>query len=388
MKKTTTIIDTFNDVYVDSLDIQKIYQAPNGEAIPIRVSKRRLSGGVQDGVDVVEIDAGKFSLTVLPTRGMNVWKARCGDVDLKWDSPVCGPVHPKFVPVFAPGGCGFLEGFDEWIARCGLESNGAPEFNENGSLRYPLHGRISNLPARVVDVAVDAEIGTIELRGETYETSVFGRRFKLTTTYTVRAGEAKLAVEDSVTNLLSVPDEFELLYHINTGQPFVAPGAKFVAPFRKMCPRDGNAVKELPEWDSFREPISNAAETCYLFDLAADADGKTTVALLNAERNRALGLSFSKNDFPCFTLWKTQRPNSDIYVTGIEPSINFPNSRSFEKARGRVAPIGAGETKTFRFEFDVLFGADEIAERERYIESLQGATPGEIVGAPIPEWCE
>ncbi|MBR2005652.1 MAG: aldose 1-epimerase family protein, partial [Thermoguttaceae bacterium] len=330
MEKTRTIVDTYHDVYTESLDLQEIYSTPTG-AIPFRVSKRRLHGGVQEGVDVVEIDAGKFSFVVLLSRGMNIWKARCGDVELKWDSPVRGPVHPRFVPIFAPNGCGWLEGFDEWVARCGLESNGAPEFDENGVLRYPLHGRISNLPARRVQVTVDPETGMIRLTGEVLETSVFGRRFKLTVSYTTWAGSSTLLVEDSITNLASVDDEFELLYHINTGYPFVTPGAKFVAPFRRMCPRDENAVAELDAWDAFREPIPGCAETCYLFDLAAEENGDTSVALLNAERNRGLSLSFNKNDFPYFTLWKTQRPNGDIYVSGIEPSVNFPNRRSFEK---------------------------------------------------------
>ena len=103
MEKTRTIVDTYHDVYTESLDLQEIYSTPTG-AIPFRVSKRRLHGGVQEGVDVVEIDAGKFSFVVLLSRGMNIWKARCGDVELKWDSPVRGPVHPRFVPIFAPNG--------------------------------------------------------------------------------------------------------------------------------------------------------------------------------------------------------------------------------------------------------------------------------------------
>lgn len=387
MKKTITLIDASRDIYVETLNVEEVYASPNGP-IPMRVAKRRLRGGVQDGVDVVEIDAGQFSFVVLLSKGMNVWKARCGDVELKWDSPVNGPVHPNFVPVFAPNGCGWLEGFDEWVARCGLESNGAPEFDENGVLRYPLHGRISNLPARRVELTVDPETGMIRLTGEVLETSVFGRRFKLTVAYTVWAGESKLVVEDSITNLASVDDEFELLYHINTGQPFVGPGAKFVAPFRRMCPRDENAVAELDAWDAFREPIPGCAETCYLFDLAAEENGDTSVALLNAKGNRGLSLSFNKNDFPYFTLWKTQRPNGDIYVSGIEPSVNFPNRRSFEKKQGRVVPLGAGETKNFRFQFDVLTGVDAIEERVHYIQRLQGTTPGEIASAPIPEWCE
>ena len=49
MEKTRTIVDTYHDVYTESLDLQEVYSTPTG-AIPFRVSKRRLHGGVQGGV--------------------------------------------------------------------------------------------------------------------------------------------------------------------------------------------------------------------------------------------------------------------------------------------------------------------------------------------------
>ncbi len=319
---------------------------------------------------------------------MSVFKASCDNVELKWDSPVIGPVHPKFVPIFAPNGCGWLEGFCEWIVRCGLESNGAPEFDENGVLKYPLHGRLANLPARYVEITYDSESGEISLTGEILETSVFGHKFLFKVTYVVQVGSSRLRVEDSVTNLLSSGDEFELLYHINTGYPLVSPGARFVAPFIKMCPRDKNAVYELPQWDLFIEPESERAESCFFFDLAADETGKTSVALLGSDRESGVSLSFSKNDFPFFILWKTQRPNGDIYVSGMEPAINFPNTRSFEKRNGRVMSIAANETKNFWFEFDVLTNKQRVDECVAQIVRLQGDQSAQIVGLPIDEWCE
>ena len=52
-------------------------------------------------------------------------------------SPVRGPVHPSFVPLFDPSGLGWLEGFDELLCRCGLESNGAPDFDEHRQAALP-----------------------------------------------------------------------------------------------------------------------------------------------------------------------------------------------------------------------------------------------------------
>ncbi|MCH8830376.1 MAG: DUF4432 domain-containing protein, partial [Planctomycetes bacterium] len=39
------------------------------------VRKRTLHGGRRAGVTVVEIDNGAFRFTVIPTRGMGIWKA-------------------------------------------------------------------------------------------------------------------------------------------------------------------------------------------------------------------------------------------------------------------------------------------------------------------------
>ena len=82
---------------------------------------------------------------------MGIRRAVCGDLQLGWQSPVKGPVHPAFVSTRDPRGFGWIAGFDELLVRCGLESNGAPEFT-NGVLRYPLHGEVANLPAHTVAV--------------------------------------------------------------------------------------------------------------------------------------------------------------------------------------------------------------------------------------------
>ena len=65
------------------------------------------------------------------------------------------PVNPAFVPLMEPAGLGWLDGFNELLCRCGLESNGPPEFDEAGRLLRPLHGRIANTPAHRVELIVD-----------------------------------------------------------------------------------------------------------------------------------------------------------------------------------------------------------------------------------------
>ena len=117
-----------------------------------------LKSGLSAGVEMVTLDTGKLKIHVLPTRGMSIWKAEFGNEPIGWKSPVRGPVHPSHVPLMEPGGLGWLDGFDELLVRCGLESNGAPEHDaETGRLMYPLHGRIGNKPAYKVELTVDGD---------------------------------------------------------------------------------------------------------------------------------------------------------------------------------------------------------------------------------------
>ena len=101
---------------------------------------------------------------------MGLWKASLGEVQLGWRSPVSGPVHPALVNLADEGGLGWLRGFDELLCRCGLESNGAPEYNANGTLRYGMHGRIANTPAHNVQVTIDGDTGEIAVVGIVDET--------------------------------------------------------------------------------------------------------------------------------------------------------------------------------------------------------------------------
>lgn len=145
------------------------------------VQSRVLQGGLSDGVvgvQVIEVHTGPLSFSVLPTRGMGLWGGKYLEDRLGWDSPVRGPVHPKFVNLAWAGGRGWLTGFDEWVTRCGLESNGVPgedvHTDRDGQVhrdQLTLHGRIANLPARQVDLDEPHRVG---ITGEVVESSLFG----------------------------------------------------------------------------------------------------------------------------------------------------------------------------------------------------------------------
>lgn len=383
-KKTWTLTDVDSDQYLESLSATP--SLVGGAASGYAVTKRTLRGGRRDGVDVIEVDNGTFRFVLVPTRGMGLWKASLGQIQLGWKSPVKGPVHPALVHLNEASGLGWLEGFDELMVRCGLESNGAPEFNDQGAVRYSLHGKIANIPAHKVELAIDGDAGQISVTGEVDEARLFGNKLRLTSTVTTRVGQPGLTVVDTVTNLSAEVSELELLYHTNFGLPLVGPGAKAVLPVVKMAPRDAVAVGNLGEWDVYGPETPGLGEAVFFFDLASTEDGFTQALLRNAAGDQGVSLKFNKNQLPCFTLWKNRQAAGDGYVTGLEPAINFPNTKSFEKKQGRVALLAPGESRSFELTIEVHPNAASVASAEQKIAALQKGVAANILPQPDPQW--
>ncbi|MGB0808550.1 MAG: DUF4432 family protein, partial [bacterium] len=151
-------------LWIDSLELNEQNFSTNSTST-WGIKKSTLQGGLQQGIDLIEVNNGNFSFAVVPTRGMGIWRGSYSGKNLGWDSPVKDLVHPAFIELNDRGGLGWLKGFNEWIVRCGLSSNGAPGNDEiidnNGNkaeVFLPLHGKIANIPARFVEVQV--EVGT------------------------------------------------------------------------------------------------------------------------------------------------------------------------------------------------------------------------------------
>src|SRR5260370_7651763 len=112
------------------------------------VRKSCLAGGRQEGTEIVEVDNGLLKFVVVPTRGMNLWRAEIQGVRLGWDSPVTEFVHPQFVDLTERGGKGWLNGFGEWFSRCGLPSLAPPP--PDAPLALTQHRLIHSPPAHVL----------------------------------------------------------------------------------------------------------------------------------------------------------------------------------------------------------------------------------------------
>lgn len=382
--KTWILEDRREDVYVEQIALGS--EAVDGTAAGYSVTKRSLQSGLRHGVDVIEVDNGRFRFVVVPTRGMGIWRASLGQVQLGWRSPVKGPVHPSLVRLWEPSGIGWLDGFDELLVRCGLESNGAPEFDDGGRLVYPLHGKIANVPAHKVEVTIDGDSGRISVTGTVDEARLFGNKLRMVSTITTELGQPGVTVTDQVINISAEPSELELLYHVNFGQPLLDRGSKVVLPVARMAPRDEVAVGNVSEWDTYGPESPGSSEAVFFFDLAAEYDGRTQAVLRNAAGDQGVSLKFNKNQLPYFTLWKNRQAAADGYVTGLEPAINFPNVKSFEKQQGRVAVLPPGESRQFELTIEAHGDAGSVSAAEGAVAKIQQSSTPEVLAQPDPKW--
>lgn len=354
------------------------------------VQKRTLRGGLSDGVDVVDLCNGPLSVSILPTRGMGLWRGEFEGIPIEWRSPVARPVHPAFVNLMDRGGLGWLSGFNELLCRCGLAFHGPPGIDvvvddEGNRSETPLtlHGRIANTPAHHVAVEVDPEgDGTLSVTGVVEESSMFGSRLRLASTLSTTAGSNRIRIEDRITNLAGGPAEIELLYHTNIGRPFLEPGSRIVCPVKEMAPRDPRAAEGVAEWDVCGEPQAGYTEQVYFFELATDEQNRTAVLLHNAAGNLGFSMEFDTRQLPCFTFWKNTQAEADGYVIGLEPSTSFPNLRSYERERGRVILLPPGGEHVAELEISIHNHPAQVEDVRRRIEEI-GSARGELHGLPL-----
>jgi len=352
----------------------------------IVVHHGEMLSGKSAGVEVCVIDTGTAQVVILPSRAMAVWQIRTGDIDFGWRSPVDGPVNPSLVPIDDPDGLGWLEGFDELVVRCGLESNGAPEKDDAGFLRYPLHGRIGNLPATSLAVEVNVTTGQLALVGDCIESKLFFKRLRLRSRVAVTAQSAEVHLIDEVTNELSSAATAQMLYHINIGAPILGEGAAVVAPIARLAPKNELSAGEIDQWNQMPGPQSGYAERVYFAQLSADESGKTSAMLRSADGSAGLGVSFDTSTLPYFILWKNTAAEADGYVVGMEPATNFPNARSRETAKDRVVRLQPGESIGFEVSLCPLVSQTEVADFQSRIDRLAGLVAPEVRGEADPNW--
>jgi hypothetical protein len=358
---------------------------------PWSIHKYTLHGGKQEGVEVIAVNNGKLRLLIVPTRGMSVLRVESSDLRLGWDSPVKEVVHPSLINLQSRGGLGWLEGFNEWMVRCGLEWAGHPgkdkfinNTGDEAEMDLTLHGKVGNIPASQVEIIVDAQPpNTLYIRGRVDERMFYGPQLELWTEIMIAPGASSFHIRDSLMNLSAYEQEFELIYHANYGPPLLEKGARFVAAVKRITPFNAHAAKSTSSFAEYAEPTKGFVEQVYLIEPFADAQDQTTVMLHNAAGDRAVTMRYNIRELPYFTLWKNTTALEEGYVTGLEPGTSSPANRSIERKARRVPTLRPFDMRRFAIEVGLHVGKDEVARSVAAIQALQAGRQMQTVTQPI-----
>jgi len=393
MKYYYVLTDTKNRIWKETWDF---FPKQSPDANDWSIKKNVIHGGPSDGVDIIEVNNGALSFSILPTRGMGIWRGDYKDNNIGWDSPVCGPVNPSLINRDSENGLGWLAGFDELIVRCGLANNGAPGVDtvrhadgKTHETVLPLHGKIANIPAHFVAIEIEeSNPPKISIIGEVDEAMLFMPHLRLRTRIETVVGSNSFTIIDEIVNCGTSDAEIELLYHCNFGPPFLEKGAKLVVPVCEVAPRDDVATVGVEDYFLCDEPVVGFEEKVYFFDLAADKKEETVVMLKNESADKAVALRYNKNELPWFTFWKNTAGVEDGYVVGLEPGTDFPNNRSFERKCGRVIKIKPSESYKISLEIEAHDNAESVSEIEKEIAEIQENVSAKVNLEPIGKFTD
>ncbi|MBA2588655.1 MAG: aldose 1-epimerase family protein [Alphaproteobacteria bacterium] len=365
------LIDTATNLATANWKVSSADWAKDGPAWSVQL--RTLHGGRQEGVQVIEVDNGAMSLTVVPTRGFELWKAKVGDLRLGWDSPVKEIIHPSYIRLNDNEGRGWVAGFGGLMVRGGLASFGNPVID--GDQQLTLHGHVDYIPAS--QVSVRYESGKLILRGVVNDFATFGAQLQLVSEISTVIGKPELVFDDTVTNLSDAPQDMQLLYHTNFGTPLLGAGAEFVAPVKKVQPiNTASAAGGLVGWNRYSGPhAAPYAAQVFNMSLHADSTGMTKAMLKSPDGGRAVLMSFDTKGLPYMSLWKNETTAKSGYVTGLEPGTGFPNTRPEERAAGRVPNLKGGEVWRTHLAIAGLTSKSEVDSAAAAIQKLAVAPP-------------
>jgi len=338
-----------------------------------------LGDGAERGVRVLEFETGTgFCFDVLVDRAFDIGRCALRGVPLAWTSSVgfAGPWYYEWE------GLGFLRSWGGgFLTTCGIDhtlymaTDTAAQYHHPARQTedFPLHGRVSNKPARLAGYGErwDGDECVLWAEGETRQASVFGEQLILRRRIEARVGESRLTVHDEVENIGWDRTPHMLLYHVNVGFPVLDAGSEVLVPARSVEARGDHGVEG---YTALGPPEPAFVEQVFEHDNAAEADGTVPVGIVN----RRLGIGsyevYRREQLPHHFLWRML--GEGTYVAGIEPCTNRVAGRLDARERGELIELDPGERRTYELELGALDGAAEIEAFAARVERVKGERGG------------
>jgi len=316
--------------------------------------RMKLSGGPEDGVDVVEVRTGTgLRYHVLASRCLDISLCEFAGAPVSWQSPA-GDVHPAY---YDDRGAGWLRtAAGGLLMTCGLTQVGSPCIDEGAELG--VHGRAHHTPAR--EVAAEGrwceDDYEMRIAGVVEEAAIFGERLRLEREITSRLGSGEIAIRDTVRNCGHAETPLMVLYHFNFGWPLLSEATELSFPSGRVVPREDSTP--LDGYDRWPAPEPGCAERVYYHEeIATGADGFATATIRNPSFPAAGGdtpltvrLSWKADTLPELVQWRM--PGAGEHVLGIEPANCRVGGRAAERERGALQHLEPGESREFELRLD------------------------------------
>lgn len=332
-----------------------------------------LGDGAERGVRVLEFRTGSgFSFDVMVDRAFDVGRCESNGRSLCWQSGVgfAGPWYHE------PEGLGFLRTWGGGMfTTAGLDHTLFMAEDTAEQYHYPpkqtetfgLHGRVSNLPARLTGYGERWEEDECVLwaEGEVLQAAVFGEQLLLRRRIEARVGESRFKVQDEVENVGYDLTPHMYLYHVNAGFPAVSEDSELLAPTSSVEARGDYPVED---YKKLHAPEAGHVEQVFEHDLIPEEDGTVPVAVVNRALEFGVYQLYDKTQLPHHFMWKML--GEGTYAVGIEPSTNRSAGRLNAWERGELIELGPGEKRTYDLELGALEGPEDVDRFAGRIESL------------------
>ncbi|WP_347304659.1 aldose 1-epimerase family protein (plasmid) [Croceibacterium sp. TMG7-5b_MA50] len=340
-----------------------------------------LGDGVERGNRLLEFRTGSgMRFTVLVDRAMDIAECEHAGRAVGWHSP-SGFRHPSLHDYEGEGGLGWFRSMSGLNITCGLDHTlfmhddpaGHYHYGPRKAISSSLHGRIGTIPARLTGYGEEwhGDECVLWAEGVVQQSTVFGEDLHLHRRIEADVGGDAIRLIDRVVNHGFYRTPHMYCYHINVGHPVLAEGARYVAPIRQVlwAAHEAEYRAQGVGYRTVPAPIRNFHEQVWQHDMAPDAQGRVTVALVN----EALGFGFAvetlKDQFPAMYQW--QNFHAGHYAMGIEPSTNHVLGKDFARERGELIWLEHGEERRYDTVLRVLPTSVAVGEAVAAIEAVQ-----------------
>ncbi len=350
------------NVYGEQLDFTELRKRVGRISQIMGAREIEFRGGLQHGVKAVELynDSG-FSFTVMIDKGMDIADAQYCGKSVTWQCKN-GVVGPQF---FENSETGFFRGFaGGLVGTCGYTHIGTP--CRDGDLFLGLHDRADNLPAErysIEEFTDENGLYSIRVKGHMRQSCLYLENILVNREITIKQGEAKLWIRDTVKNDGYNETPFMLMYHINFGWPVVSEDSDIWSPAEKLFPEaGGERDNDFPI--KLDAPIPGYQYECCQHKLPDEGDFQ--VGVINRRLDFGAYVKIDAEKFPSFNTWRMM--GEQDYVFAVEPGTNAPIGRVAARQKGELITLKPQEERQYALEIGVI---QDAAASEAFIDKVK-----------------